>query len=113
MSLSAFRCILRQSGLSMLTTNQALCMIKATPLWQMENNGKLILRTFKFHDYSSTLDFVTHTAELAEAKDHHPEITFGWGYATVQFYTHKVNGLTDNDFVMAAKLDDYYQESFD
>jgi 4a-hydroxytetrahydrobiopterin dehydratase len=48
---------------------------------------------------------VTRAADLAEEEGHHPDITFGWGYATVSLYTHKIKGLHENDFIMAAKLD--------
>ena len=45
------------------------------------------------------------TAAIAEAEGHHPDVTFGWGYATVSLYTHKIKGLHENDFIIAAKID--------
>ena len=52
------------------------------------------------------MDFVGRVGWLAEDEAHHPDITFGWGYATVSLYTHKIKGLHENDFIMAAKIND-------
>ncbi len=76
-----------------------------TPEWTVRDNPDRIERTFKFKDFAEAFAFVSKAAELAEAEGHHPDITFGWGYATVSLYTHKIKGLHENDFIMAAKLD--------
>ena len=55
---------------------------------------------------AATLAFVNKVGDLAEAEGHHPDITFGWGYCSVLFYTHKIKGLHQNDFIMAAKVND-------
>jgi pterin-4a-carbinolamine dehydratase len=60
---------------------------------------------FRFKDFREAFAFVARAAELAEAEGHHPDITFGWGYATVSLRTKKIKGLHENDFIMAAKLD--------
>ena len=52
------------------------------------------------------LEFVDQIGALAEAEGHHPDIRFGWGYCTVELYTHKIKGLHQNDFIMAAKIDE-------
>ena len=59
----------------------------------------------RFKDFGEAFTFVARAAELAEAEGHHPDITFGWGYATVSLRTKKIKGLHENDFIMAAKLD--------
>ena len=64
-----------------------------------------IERRFRFKDFGEAFAFVARAAELAEAEGHHPDITFGWGYATVSLKTKKIKGLHENDFIMAAKLD--------
>lgn len=64
-----------------------------------------IEQRFRFKDFREAFAFVARAAELAEAEGHHPDITFGWGYATVSLRTKKINGLHENDFIMAAKLD--------
>jgi 4a-hydroxytetrahydrobiopterin dehydratase len=64
-----------------------------------------IERRFRFKDFGAAFAFVARAAELAEAEGHHPDIAFGWGYATVSLRTKKIKGLHENDFIMAAKLD--------
>src|SRR5215212_3150159 len=59
----------------------------------------------RFKNFREALGFVERAGELAEAEGHHPDIAFGWGYATVSLQTKKIKGLHENDFIMAAKLD--------
>ena len=54
---------------------------------------------------TKAMAFVNKVGDLAEAEGHHPDISFGWGYASVIFFTHKIKGLHENDFIMAAKVD--------
>ncbi len=69
------------------------------------HQGRRTERTFKFKNFAEAFAFVSRAAELAEAEGHHPDISFGWGYATVSLHTKKIKGLHENDFIMAAKLD--------
>ncbi len=69
-----------------------------------------IQRTFDFDDFQQALDFVNRVGEIAEEEGHHPNIEFTWGRATVKFYTHKIDGLHENDFIMASKVDGVYQD---
>jgi pterin-4a-carbinolamine dehydratase len=62
-------------------------------------------RTFKFKDFAEAFAFIKRAGDLAEAEGHHPDISFGWGYATISLQTKKIKGLHENDFIMAAKLD--------
>jgi 4a-hydroxytetrahydrobiopterin dehydratase len=62
-------------------------------------------KTYEFKNFREALDFVNRVGELAEAQGHHPDICFGWGKADVTIWTHKINGLTESDFVLAAKID--------
>ncbi len=64
-----------------------------------------IERTFKFKNFKLALDFVNKVGELAESEGHHPNIKFGWGYATIDLMTHKIKGLSTNDFILASKID--------
>jgi 4a-hydroxytetrahydrobiopterin dehydratase len=61
-------------------------------------------RVFRFKNFREALDFVNRVGELAEEQGHHPDISFGWGYAAVTVWTHKIDGLTDSDFIFAAKV---------
>jgi pterin-4a-carbinolamine dehydratase len=64
-----------------------------------------IERTFRFRDFREALTFVQKVGEVAETEGHHPDISFGWGYATVSLRTKKIKGLHENDFIMATKID--------
>ena len=66
-----------------------------------------IEREFSFGDFAKSIAFVNKVGDLAEDEGHHPDITFGWGHAKVVFYTHKIKGLHENDFIMAAKVDQF------
>ena len=72
--------------------------------WHTRLAGR-IERTFRFKNFAQAFAFVQRVADLAEAEGHHPDICFGWGYATVSLQTQKIKGLHENDFIMAAKLD--------
>ncbi|MGV3773178.1 MAG: 4a-hydroxytetrahydrobiopterin dehydratase [Verrucomicrobiales bacterium] len=73
--------------------------------WEIINNHHL-QRTFKFKNFKQALAYTNKLGDLAEAEGHHPDILLKWGEVQVTLYTHKVNGLTESDFVMAAKVDD-------
>ncbi len=75
------------------------------PEWTLTHDATRIERPFRFADFVAALDFVNKVGALAEEEEHHPDIAFGWGYATVELYTHKIKGLHENDFIMAAKID--------
>jgi 4a-hydroxytetrahydrobiopterin dehydratase len=70
--------------------------------WEMRD-GKLA-RDFKFHDFNEAFGFLTRVALLAEAESHHPDISNSWNQVTLEFWTHTAEGLTRNDFIMAAKI---------
>jgi 4a-hydroxytetrahydrobiopterin dehydratase len=73
--------------------------------WALSDDGLEISRRFKFPAYSQTLDFTNAVARVATAEDHHPVLTVSYGSCDVSYTTHAANGLTDNDFICAAKID--------
>ena len=73
--------------------------------WQIIDNGRKIRREFKFKNFKETLNFVNKVGEIAENEGHHPDIEFGWGYVNITLFTHAINGLFENDFILAAKID--------
>lgn len=75
------------------------------PEWSLEQAGKRIERTFRFKTFAQALAFVNEVGRIAEVEGHHPDINFGWGYATISLQTHKIKGLHENDFILAAKID--------
>jgi 4a-hydroxytetrahydrobiopterin dehydratase len=72
--------------------------------WAVVNNHH-IQREFKFKDFKSALDFVNRVGAIAEEQGHHPDIFLAWGRVAVEIWTHKINGLTESDFILAAKID--------
>jgi 4a-hydroxytetrahydrobiopterin dehydratase len=74
------------------------------PNWQVMDEHH-ITRSFTFPDFQQALDFVNRVGAVAEEQGHHPDILLSWGKAEITLWTHKVNGLTESDFIMAAKID--------
>jgi 4a-hydroxytetrahydrobiopterin dehydratase len=70
-----------------------------------------ITKTFTFPDFRTALDFVNRVGETAEQEGHHPDIFLTWGKVEIKIWTHKIDGLTESDFIMAAKIDRLQRES--
>ena len=104
MSLTQKTCVPCQGGIPPLTPDEARSYLDQVPGWNLSQAGDRINRKFTFGDFVAALDFVNRVGWLAEEEGHHPDISFGWGYADVTFFTHKIKGLHENDFIMAAKV---------
>ena len=74
------------------------------PGWEVIE-GHHLRRRFRFANFREALDFVNRVGEIAEEQGHHPDIGLGWGYAEITVFTHAIDGLTENDFILAAKVD--------
>ena len=94
-----------RGGIPPLTQEDAERLHVQVPDWELRDQTKRIERTYRFKNFGGALKFVERAGALAEAEGHHPDISFGWGYATVSLRTKKIKGLHENDFIMAAKLD--------
>jgi 4a-hydroxytetrahydrobiopterin dehydratase len=68
-------------------------------------NGHHLTRTFTFKDFRQALAFTNRVGEVAEAEGHHPDIYLGWGKVEITLFTHKIDGLTESDFILSAKID--------
>ena len=75
------------------------------PGWALSDDGKAISRDYKFRDFYRTMAFVNAVAWFANEEDHHPDMEVGYGHCLLRFTTHDVGGLSENDFVMAAKVE--------
>ena len=104
MSLTAKSCVPCSGGIPPLTRGEAEGLLSQTPGWTLNETATKIERRFGFGNFADALDFANRVGALAEIEGHHPDITFGWGYCEVLFYTHKIKGLHENDFIMAAKV---------
>jgi len=105
MSLTEKVCVPCQGGIPPMSEIQARVFQQQTPAWELKEEGTRLEQSFKFDDFVAAQSFVNKVGDLAEAEGHHPDISFGWGYATIVIYTHKIQGLHENDFVLAAKID--------
>jgi 4a-hydroxytetrahydrobiopterin dehydratase len=73
--------------------------------WRLIENGKAIKREFAFRDFYRTMSFVNALAHVANIEDHHPDLEVGYNYCRVRYSTHAIGGLSENDFICAAKID--------
>lgn len=104
MSLADQTCVPCKGGVPALK-GEALAKLNAEiPDWQVVEEHHLH-KVFRFPDFQKALDFVNRAGAIAEQQGHHPDILLAWGKAEVTIYTHKINGLTESDFVLAAKID--------
>lgn len=103
-------CVPCKGGVPALTVEEAVRFSRNVPAWRVGYDSTRLVRDFKFKNYAAALAFVNAISLIAEAEGHHPDICFGWGYATVTLYTHKIKGLHENDFIMAAKFDRVFAE---
>ncbi len=104
MSLTAKKCVPCRGGIPPLTPAEAESYLPEAPGWTLDDAATRIERKFEFANFVDALDFVNKLGAVAEDEGHHPDVSFGWGYCTVIFYTHKIKGLHENDFIMAAKV---------
>lgn len=109
MGLTEKTCIPCQGGIAALSPTEAMALLVQIPGWELNGNATQISNTFKFKNFKLALALTNQVAELSEQENHHPEITLGWGYCRVVFYTHKIHGLHENDFIMAAKVNQIAQ----
>ncbi len=97
-----------RGGVPPLGGDEVAALHRDIPEWEVLDDGTWLRRRFAFADFAQALAFVTAIGIEAEAQGHHPDICFGWGYAAVSWQTHKIKGLHENDFIMAARCDRLY-----
>ena len=103
-SLASKTCVPCRGGVPPLQGAELDALQQQVPQWKVINQHH-IARLFTFPDFKQALDFVNRVGELAESQGHHPDILLTWGKAEITLWTHKINGLTESDFIMAAKID--------
>jgi 4a-hydroxytetrahydrobiopterin dehydratase len=104
--LAARRCKACEGGIAALTRSEAQglqSLIHAQ--WQLGDKAKSLQRSFSFKDFYRTMSFVNAIAHIANIEDHHPDLEVGYNYCRVRFTTHAIKGLSENDFICAAKID--------
>ena len=103
--LASRQCVPCRGGVPPLTADEIRPLLSQLDGWQVVNEHHL-RKEFKSANFREALAFVNRVGELAEEQGHHPDICFGWGKVEVTIWTHKINGLTESDFILAAKIDD-------
>ena len=100
-------CIPCKGGVPPLDISEIHKYLKKVDGWDVkkkENEIYFLERKFDFKNFSESKKFVNQVGDIAEKESHHPDIVFGWGYATIQIFTHKIKGLVESDFILAAKI---------
>jgi 4a-hydroxytetrahydrobiopterin dehydratase len=106
-NLTSKHCVPCRGGVPPLKGEELRKLTSEVPDWKVVDEHHLA-KTFVFPDFKTALDFVNRVGGVAEAEGHHPNICFTWGRADVQTYTHKIDGLTESDFILAAKIDEAF-----
>ena len=100
------RCVGRATGtppLDAATASRLLAQIGAG--WSISTDGRSLAREWRFADFHRTMAFVNAVAWIAHVEDHHPDLEAGYNYCRIRYSTHSVGGLSENDFICAAKID--------
>ncbi len=99
------KCAPCRGGIPPLTREEIAPLAAQAPEWKLADDAASISRAWKFKNFKRAQDFVNRVGEIAETEGHHPDIEFGWGYARIKLWTHAIKGLHQNDFIVAAKID--------
>ncbi len=95
-----------EGGMPPLTREQVEPLARQlSPDWVLSKDGPYLRREFRFKDFYRTMSFVNAVAHIANIEDHHPDLEVGYNYCRVQYTTHAIKGLSENDFICAAKID--------
>ena len=96
-----------EGGVPILSADEVRELLKAVPHWRISDDGKRIRRDWRVEDFPNALDFFARVGQVAEAEDHHPDLHLtGYRNVALELSTHAVGGLTENDFILAAKIDE-------
>ena len=101
-------CISCQDGVIPFDISEIHKYLKKIDGWDVKkkkNEIYFLEKNFTFKNFSESQKFVNNLGNIAEAEGHHPDVMFGWGYAKIKIFTHKIKGLAESDFILAAKID--------
>ena len=102
------KCIPCTGGVASFEISEIHKYLKKIDGWDVKKNKEaayFLEKNFKFKNFSESQKFINEVGSIAEIENHHPDIIFGWGYAKIQIFTHKIKGLVESDFILAAKID--------
>jgi 4a-hydroxytetrahydrobiopterin dehydratase len=99
------KCIPCEGGTPPLAPEEVTGYLKKVSGWEVSLNSQEIFKEFVFKDFMGAMNFANDIAKVAEAEGHHPDLTISWGKVIVSLTTHSIGGLSENDFILAAKID--------
>ncbi|MCR4325443.1 MAG: 4a-hydroxytetrahydrobiopterin dehydratase [Patescibacteria group bacterium] len=99
------KCVPCEGGVAPLTRDEATELMKQLDGWTLSGDTRWISKEFKFGHFADAFVFAEKVAEIAKAEDHHPDLQISWSKAVVELTTHAIKGLSENDFILAAKID--------
>ena len=101
------RCVPCEGGIVPFDISEIHKYQKKVDGWSLNENKKIFFleKDFKFKNFVESQNFVNDVGKISEEEGHHPDIIFGWGYAKIKITTHAIKGLSENDFILAAKID--------
>lgn len=105
------RCLPCEAGIKPLTAEDVKALLKNLPQWQSDPKSTEIFRDFRFKNYYHTMAFVNAIAWIAHQQNHHADLTVGYNHCKVRYSTHAIEGLSENDFICAAKVDEIFADS--
>ena len=105
MDLAQKKCVACESTRAPLVRDEAQILLKQLNAWTLSGDARWISKEFKFKDFAEAFAFSKKIADIAEEEGHHPDLQISWGKTTVELTTHNIKGLSENDFIIAAKID--------
>lgn len=106
------RCIPCEGNVPALTHAEAEALLVQTPDWMLIDDAHMLAKQFAFKSFEATMDFVNQVAKVAEEEGHHPDFTVSYTTVGIELTTHAIGGLSENDFILAAKIDDIEKKKF-
>ena len=106
--LSKKNCVSCDGDIPPFDTSEIHKYLKKVDGWNVKSNSDknfYLIKDFKFDNFEDSLTFANTVSNIAEEENHHPDISFGWGYCKVKIFTHAIKGLAESDFILAAKID--------
>ena len=104
------KCVACEGGIGALEAEQIGALMAQVEDWEISADGKVLQKTFRFKGFLKTMSFINALAWVANKEGHHPDFNAGFNYCTVNWSTHAVDGLTENDFICAAKTNALLEE---
>ena len=102
------KCVPCEGGIPAFDIKEIHKYLKKVDGWDVKSDESQIyylIKEFKFKNFLESQNFINKVGEISENEGHHPDISFGWGYAEIKITTHAIEGLSENDFILAAKID--------